>query len=82
MSSCDRVGSSLLAKIRGRVGRRARALIVGVFLIGGALGGMPIRPEEIEEHMRSGSKAEAVQLLENEQQPSGDPPDNESIARQ
>jgi hypothetical protein len=78
MSFCDRYGPSLLAKIRGLLGLRARALFLGVSLGLGALSGMPIRPEEIEKHMRSMSKAEVVQLLENEQQPSGDPPENES----
>jgi hypothetical protein len=31
----------------------------------GALGGMPIRPEEIEEQLRGQSKSEMVQVLED-----------------
>lgn len=42
---------------------------------------MPIRPEEIEEHMRRISKAKVVQILEQEHRPSGDPPDNEGEIR-
>ncbi len=80
MSCCDRPRRSLLARFRGLLGNRSRALCIGAFLIGGALGGMPIRPEEIEEHMRSMSKAKIVQLLENEQ-PSGDPPNREGVIR-
>jgi len=45
--------------------RRARALALGIFLIAGALGGMPIRPEEIEEQWRGRSKLEMVQILED-----------------
>lgn len=73
MSYCDDSAKSFLARLRGLFGRRSRALCVGVFLLGGALSGMPIRPEEIEEHMRSMCKAKIVQLLEQEQQPPGDP---------
>jgi hypothetical protein len=78
MSFVIAAGPSLLAKIRGLLGLRARALFLGVCLGVGALSGMPIRPEEIEKHMRCMSKAEVVQLLENERQPSGDPPESES----
>jgi hypothetical protein len=74
MSSCDDSARSVLARLRGLFGRRSRTLAVGVFLLGGALSGTPIRPEEIEEHMRSMSKAKIVQVLEREQQPPGDPP--------
>jgi hypothetical protein len=73
----DRSGIPFLARFRRLLGHRTRALFVGAFLIGGALGGMPIRPEEIEEHMRGMSKAEVVQFLENKHQPSGDPPEKE-----
>lgn len=38
---------------------------------------MPILPEEIEEHLRSMSRAKMVQLPEQEQQPAGDPPGSE-----
>ena len=68
MSVSNGSGKSFLARFRGLLGHRSRALCIGVFLIGGALGGMPIRPEEIEEHMRSMSRAKIVQVLENEQQ--------------
>lgn len=78
MSHCDRAGRSLLARFRGLLGRRSRALCVGAFLIGGALGGMPIRPEEIEEHLRSSAQAKLVQILENNQ-PSGEPPNSERV---
>jgi hypothetical protein len=44
---------------------RARALALGIFLVVGALGGMPIRPEEIEEQWRGQSKSEMVQILED-----------------
>lgn len=77
MSDCDRSERSLPARFRGLLGQRSRALCIGVFLIGGALGGMPIRPEEIEEHMRIMSQAKLVQILENEQA-SGGPPGNET----
>jgi len=75
MPYCHGARRPLLARVRGLLGRRARALCLGALLIGGALSGMPIRPEEIEEQMRSMSKAEIVQLLENDQS-SGDPPDS------
>jgi len=78
---CDHSRGSLLTRFRGLLGHRSRALCVGAFLIGGALGGMPIRPEEIEEHMRRISKAKVVQILEQEHRPSGDPPDNEGEIR-
>lgn len=74
MSYSDESAKSFLARLRGLFGRRSRAMAVGVLLLGGALGGVPIRPEEIEEHMRSMSKAKIVQLLEHAQEPSGDPP--------
>jgi hypothetical protein len=45
--------------------RRARVLALGIFLAMGALGGMPIRPEEIEEQWRGQSKSEMVQVLED-----------------
>lgn len=81
MSSCNYSGKSLLARFRGSFGHRSRALCIGVLLMGSVLGGVPIRPEEIEEHMRAMSRAKIVQLLEHEQQPSGDPPDNGSEVR-
>ena len=81
MSDCDQPSKSLLARFRGLLGRRSRALCIGAFLVGGAFGGMPIRPEEIEEHMSSMSKAKVVQVLEQERRPSGDPPENEGQAR-
>ena len=75
MSYSDISAKTFLARLRGLLGCRSRALAVGVFLLGGALTGMPIRPGEIEEHMRSMSKAKILQLLEHEQEPSGDPPE-------
>lgn len=36
--------------------------------------GVPIPPEEIEQHMQSMSNAKIAQVLEREQQPGGDPP--------
>jgi hypothetical protein len=75
MSHSDKSAIPFLARLRGLFGRRSRALALGVFLMGGALSGMPIRPEEIEEHMRSMSKAKIVQLLEHEQEPPGDLPE-------
>jgi hypothetical protein len=42
---------------------------------------MPIRPEEIEEHMRSISKARIVQVLENKQLPPGDPPGENELTQ-
>jgi hypothetical protein len=81
MSHSDKSAMPFLARLRGLFGRRSRALAVGVFLMGGALSGMPIRPEEIEEHMRSMSKAKIVQLLELEQEPPGDLPKGRRILR-
>lgn len=81
MSFRDRSGRPLLARIRGLLGLRGRALFLGVSLGLGALSGMPISPEEIEKHIRSMSKAEIVQLLENKQRPSGDPPEDEGEIR-
>ncbi len=80
MSYCDCSNPSLLARFRGLLGHRSRALCMGAFLMGGALSGMPIRPEEIEELMCGMSQAKIVQLLENEQ-PSGDPPNSEGVIR-
>lgn len=74
MSNGDDPAKSLLARLRALLGRRSRALAVGVFLLGGALSGMPIRPEEIEEQMRSMSEAKIVLILGSEQQPPADPP--------
>ncbi|HEY3456816.1 MAG TPA: hypothetical protein VGK64_19715 [Bryobacteraceae bacterium] len=51
-----------------------RILLLGMFLAGGALLGMPLRPQEIEAHMQSMANAEMVQILEEENQASGDPP--------
>ena len=51
-----------------------RILLLGIFLSGGVLLGMPICSQEIEEHMRSMADAEVVQVLEEENQPSGEPP--------
>ena len=65
---------SLLARFRGLLGHRTRALILNVFLVVAASGGAPIRPEEIEEHMRAMSKVKTAQMLEREKRPSGDPP--------
>jgi hypothetical protein len=45
--------------------RRARVPALGIFLVMGAIGGMPIRPEEIEEQWRGQSKSEMVQVLED-----------------
>jgi hypothetical protein len=45
--------------------RRSRALALPIFLVAGALGGLPIRPEEIEEQWRGQSKSEMVQILED-----------------
>lgn len=81
MSDRDQSERSILARFRGLLGHRSRALCLGVFLAGSALGGMPIRPEEIEEHMSMMSKAKIVQILEQERIPSGDPPDNEGECR-
>ena len=54
--------------------QKFRTLFLGVFLIGAALGGMPIQPEEIEEQLRSASKSEAVQMLESKGESAGDAP--------
>ncbi|MBV8896879.1 MAG: hypothetical protein JO051_10245 [Acidobacteriaceae bacterium] len=77
MSDCDQPSKPLLARFRGLLGRRSRAVCLGALLVGGAFGGMPIRPEEIEEHMSSMSKAQIVQVLEQEHTPDGDPPHSE-----
>jgi len=77
MSSCDDCVKSFLARLRGLVGRRSRALAVRVFLL---LSGMPIRPEEVEEHMQCMSKARIVQTLEREQQRPGDPACEDEIS--
>lgn len=76
MSFCRRLEGSLQVRFFSLVNHRARTLLLGLFLMGGALIGMPIKPEEIEEQMRAMSSAKSVQLLEQEQQPSGDPPEN------
>lgn len=72
-------GKSLTARFRGLFGHRTRALCLGACLLGGALSGIPIRPEEIEEHMRSMSRAKIVQVLEHEQQRPSDPPGEGAI---
>ncbi len=54
--------------------RRARALALGLFLSVGAYCGLPLRPEEIEQQWQSQTKAEVLQVLEEENQPPGDPP--------
>jgi hypothetical protein len=56
-------------------GRRSRALAACVLLVSGS----PIRPEEIEEHMRNMSKAKIVQAIEHQKQHSGDPPGKKDI---
>jgi len=76
MSCCDDSVKSFLTRLRGLFGRSSRALAVGVFLL---LSGMPIRPEELKEHMQYTSKAKIVQILECEQQPPGDPPCEDEI---
>jgi len=73
MSDYDHSGKSLLARFRSLFGRRSRALCVGAFLGGGALMGMPIKPEEIEEHMRDMSRTRIVQIVEREQELPGQP---------
>jgi hypothetical protein len=77
MSSCDDCARSFFARLRALFGRRSRALAVGVFLL---LSPIPIRPEEIEEHMHCMSKARMVQILERDQQPPGDPPCADEIS--
>ena len=49
-------------------------LLLGMFLASGALLGMPLRPQEIEEHMQMMANAEMVQILEEENRTSGEPP--------
>ncbi len=63
--------ASYAVRLRGLFGRRSRALALGVFLL---LSPVPIRPEEVKEHMQCMSKARMVQVIEREQQPPGDPP--------
>lgn len=80
MSTCDDDSAKFfLVRLRGLFGRRSRTLTASVFLLGGTLSGMPIRPEDIEEHMHSMSKAKIVQVLERKQQPPGDPPAEEEM---
>ena len=45
------------------------------------MSGMPIPPEEIEERMRMMSKTRIAQVLEHEQEPSGDPPGEDEVNR-
>jgi hypothetical protein len=72
MSFCETV-SLLLSRCRPLLSLRVRTLLLGVFLIGGALGGMPFRPEEIEDQMQNMSEPELVQILEDESRSEGDP---------
>jgi len=72
-------GKSRIVRFRGLFGHRSRALCVGVFLLGGALSGMPISPEEIEEHMRSMSTARIVQVCEVEQRHPSDIPGEDEM---
>lgn len=65
-----------LARLRGMFGRRSRALAACILLL---VSGSPIRPEEIEEHMRNMSKAKIVQAIEHQKQHSGDPPGKKDI---
>lgn len=65
---------SLIERGQKYVNLRARTLLLGVFLVGCAIGGMPIRPDEIEQHMRTMSQAEVVQVLEEGTQFRVDPP--------
>jgi hypothetical protein len=76
MPSCHASAKSLLARLRGPFGRRSRALAAGILLL---LMPMAIPPEEIEEHIRSMSNAEIVQILERKQQPPGDPPGEDEL---
>jgi hypothetical protein len=80
MSSCDNESAkSVLARLRGLFDGQPRTLALGVILLAGALSVVPIRPEEIEKHMQSMSKATVVQILERKQQPPGDPPAEDGI---
>jgi transcriptional regulator of nitric oxide reductase len=71
-------GKSLRVRLRRLFGRRARAIAACILLLAG---GLPIRPEELEEQMCRMSNVEIVQALEHEQQPSGDPPDAEAYLK-
>ena len=57
---------------------KLRTMLLGVFLMGAAFGGMPIRPEEIEAHLQSASRSQAVQMLEARSQKGDDPPTPEN----
>ncbi len=67
MSICNGIARFAIASARKLFSRRSRALVAGVLLL---LGGLPFRPEEIKEHMHTMSKAEIIQALERDQQPS------------
>jgi hypothetical protein len=54
-----------LEKLRSLFKSRARTCALGVVLLAGVLGGVPMTPEEIEDHMRIMSQAEIVLVLED-----------------
>jgi hypothetical protein len=76
MFSCDHSAQPLRARLRNLFGRRLPAVAAAVLLL---TSGMPIPPEEMEERMRMMSKIRIAQVLEHEQQPSGDPPGEDAV---
>jgi hypothetical protein len=57
-----------LEKLRSLFHSRARTCALGVVLLAGVFGGVPMTPQEIEDHMRITSQAEIVLGLEDEDQ--------------
>jgi hypothetical protein len=76
MCPCDHSAQPFRARLRSLFGRRLPAVAAAVILL---MSGMPIPPEEIQERMRMMSKIGIAQVLEHEQQPSGDPPGEDEV---
>ncbi len=57
---------ALLALFRRGMSERLRKLTLGFILLGGALGGMPMRPEEIEELLNKMNETTIFVLAERE----------------
>jgi hypothetical protein len=54
--------------------RKFRALLLGVALIFGSLGSMPMRPEDIEDLMHSMNQTRIVQVITAQKNKLGKPP--------
>ncbi len=64
---------SLLALIRRGVNARLRKLMLGFVLLGGALGGMAMRPDEIEELLWKMNETKLVTMREQQDETGNEP---------